>query len=396
MIIKVLRKFKYMCLSIIGVMKVFLDNIFSLLFWVRVVSKLIYPQFNIDRILSFFISKTNLRVKQHGGLLLNEQIEKYTGKYLTKEQLHDEEYMKLLLIDITKCFVLYSLTVREYFNFELRDKNHEQRKAYLSLELKDNTVIRTLGSDWYRKYLLLKDKNLFYKEASKWFKRDACKIEDKNDYENFEQFARGKSRFIAKPSQGSHGWGTQIINMSDYKTCKEVFDYLLSTKTKWIVEELIAQDTRMKAWNESSVNTLRIPSIQLSDGKFVIFYPYLRMGRKGSIVDNAGSGNPYAAIDAQTGIVCTDGMDEYGHHFTEHPDSKITFKGFQIPDWEEMKKVCQEIHSRVLSEHKYIGFDFAFSEKGWVVVEANWGTFTAQQSLIGKGIKDEFMKLMKS
>ena len=46
-------------------------------------------------------------------------------------------------------------------------------------------------------------------------------------------------------------------------------------------------------------------------------------------------------------------------------------------------------------QHKYVGFDFALTDEGWVVVEGNWGNFPHQVCL-GKGIRKEFEQLMNS
>lgn len=357
--------------------------------------RMLYPQINIDLFVNLYVKKTKLNVLTHGNLILGEQIDKYTHKYFKADLLNDKEFMSKVVMDISKCFLLYDMTVREYFNFDIANKNHNQRKEFLTLKLKDEEVIKSLGKEWHKYFFVLKDKNIFYNKAKKWFKRSACKIENESDLSAFSNFADIHKVFIAKPSQGSHGWGAKIINMEEYNnSVATAFKSLLETGTSWIVEELIQQDEMMSQWNESSVNTLRIPSILTSKGSHYIFYPYFRVGRKGSIVDNAGSGNPYALIDSGTGIICTDGMDEYGSKFVEHPDSHIPFKGFQIPQWGELMTLCEEIHKTVLADHRYVGFDFALSKKGWVVVEANWGTFTAQQSLLGRGIKNEFLTYM--
>lgn len=41
---------------------------------------------------------------------------------------------------------------------------------------------------------------------------------------------------------------------------------------------------------------------------------------------------------------------------------------------------------------KYIGWDFALTERGWVLIEGNWGQYVAQQSALGKGLRTEFDK----
>jgi hypothetical protein len=141
------------------------------------------------------------------------------------------------------------------------------------------------------------------------------------------------------------------------------------------------------------VNTVRVPSIW-NGSEALIFYPVLRTGRKGNVVDNAGSGGTFALVDANTGTVITDGYDELGHHFVKHPDSQVVYKGYQIPEWESLKEAVNKVHSTMPKEFKYVGWDFTLSNKGWCVIEANWGDFIMQQKTLARGLYKEFKKAL--
>lgn len=78
----------------------------------------------------------------------------------------------------------------------------------------------------------------------------------------------------------------------------------------------------MAALNESSCNTVRYLSFLNKSGFFAIT-PFLRTGRKGSVVDNAGAGGIFANVDVKTGVVYTNGIDELGNEYECHPDSGI-------------------------------------------------------------------------
>ena len=79
----------------------------------------------------------------------------------------------------------------------------------------------------------------------------------------------------------------------------------------------------------------------------------------------------------------------------KHPNSGMKFKGWQVPLWEDLLKTASDLHQSLPPKHKYIGFDFALTPKGWVVVEGNWGNFP-HQVCVHHGIRVEFEKLMKS
>lgn len=143
------------------------------------------------------------------------------------------------------------------------------------------------------------------------------------------------------------------------------------------MEEVIRQHERLAMWNDSCVNTVRINSF-LNNDKFDILCPFIRTGRKGSIVDNGGQGGIFACIDKETGKICTDGMDEKANTYTNHPDSGIKYKRWQIPYWLELVELAEKCH-RNMPRHSYISWDFALTDNGWVLIEGNWGEFVCQQ-----------------
>lgn len=119
--------------------------------------------------------------------------------------------------------------------------------------------------------------------------------------------------------------------------------------------------------------------------------PCLRVGRKGQITDNAGNGGILACIHPKDGIVYTDGADEYGRFFSIHPDSKIRFKGWQVPRWDELRALVRDIHTTTMKHHTYIAWDFALTERGWDLIEGNWGQNITQYA-DQKEIKRQFLE----
>ncbi|ADL25228.1 conserved domain protein [Fibrobacter succinogenes subsp. succinogenes S85] len=306
---------------------------------------------------------------------------------MSKEQLDDSAYRKSVIRDIILSYRKYGMTANEYFSYGFPKKNAYERNKYISRMRKDKLCMEAIGKNWKDALAQLKDKNIFYSIAGQFFKRKACKVDSEDDRSNFKLFCQGLDRFIAKPSKGACGKGVEIISLLE-KSADEVFDYLRSNGS-YIVEELVKQDARMAEWNESSVNTIRYFSFR-KGSDFSTMVSVLRVGRKGSVVDNAGCGGVFAAIDSNTGIIITDGHDELGRVFKEHPESNKVFKGYKIPEWESLKKFAQEVHKSLPECHKYIGFDFALSTQGWVLIEGNWGDIIMPQISLGRGFYDEF------
>ena len=76
------------------------------------------------------------------------------------------------------------------------------------------------------------------------------------------------------------------------------------------------------------------------------------------------------------------------------PDSQLPFKGYQIPEWEALLKLAEEIHRTKMPNYPYIGWDFALTPKGWVLIEGNWGEMSMPQIEFGKGLYKEFADLL--
>lgn len=150
-----------------------------------------------------------------------------------------------------------------------------------------------------------------------------------------------------------------MVDTTSFQTIEEIYEDLSNSAT-WIVEELISQNKEISTFNESSVNTVRFPSFRHGN-KVVAARPCMRFGRKGAVVDNAGQTGIFVSVDIETGEIITDAFDEYGHRYTEHPDSKKVFKGFRIPQWGELIEVARKLHLSLPENQVYVAFDFALS-----------------------------------
>ena len=62
--------------------------------------------------------------------------------------------------------------------------------------------------------------------------------------------------------------------------------------------------------------------------------------------------------------------------------------------WEELIAIAEDIFKQCLSEHTYVGFDFALTDKGWCLIEGNWGQFVGQY-IERRGVKKEFLDFIK-
>lgn len=316
-----------------------------------------------------------------GNIFVNKAVCEFYAKEC------DSRYLTLKK-DIKKSYIKYLAKPSEYFLFDFENKTPRQRKEYLTDIQKDVYCEKYDGIVNFNK---LSDKFFFYEKMKKFYHRDACLISKPSDKTSFFSFVSKHPSFIAKLNSGSFGRNTMIINTQD-RCMDEIFNNLLNAGS-WIVEDIIHQVPEMAKFNDSSVNSVRVPTF-MCNGEVVVFGTFMRTGRSGSIVDNAGSGGIFFRIDEKSGVCISDGYAENGFRYKTHPDSGIEFKGFQVPKWDEVLLLAKKCH-RTLPDHKYIGWDFALTENGWILIEGNWGQFLCQQVSGEEPMKKDFVSLIK-
>lgn len=331
-----------------------------------------------------------LKNKIESERVLKDSIPVAMEKFLPEEERSNPQMRKFIANDILKCFRKYHSNANEYFLFGFRGQNHEYRNSFVTDLVKDNTLLNVIGGKVF--FSELKDKYNFYKLTSKYFNRDVMFVNPKEgDLQSFKLFAQKHPVLFVKENASSLGRGVSSHHVASEKEAEDLYNSLKESGGDWMIEEKIVQVPEMAQWNESSVNTVRLPSI-LNNGEWTPIGPFLRTGRKGAVVDNAGAGGVFAVINPETGVVITDGIDEDGKYYAQHPDSGIAYKGWQVPHWKELLSLAEEIQ-RSIPQHKYVGWDFALTDKGWTLIEGNWGQLVSQYN-DHIGLKWQFFDLL--
>ncbi len=307
--------------------------------------------------------------------------------FLSADECQDAKKCQRLMNDAVDCYLLYKATPHEYFLFDFAHKSSKERELYLTNIDKNNRLDISRMQETVNKALT-------YQALKPYFKRSAVAVEGPGDREAFLELADRASRLFVKPLYGSLGRSVSILELHGREEAEQAFETLLAEQEKWQVEECIRQADCMAAWNPDAVNTVRIPSF-LINHDIHLLRPLFRTGTKGSLSDNGGSGGIVSDIDIATGHLTTDGMDNSGHFYSKHPDTGLTYKGFAVPEWDALKTMAAEIHRR-LPHFRYLAFDFAYTDAGWVLVEANGkGGLSSTQVLKGP-VKAEFLRYIEA
>lgn len=271
---------------------------------------------------------------------------------------------KMLRRDIIYSLHRFGVNFVEYFVYEFYNKNHIGRSALNNLriqygycELVNDPSIRDIFEDKVKTFLNFKS----------YYKRDAIAVQTVDDKADFEAFLHKHKTFIYKPLRGVCGKGVKIYK--DFDLNIELFLNQSLKDGPFIIEELIEQAPEMAALHKESINTVRITTFTI--GKNVtIFGAALRMGIGNSVVDNAGSGGIYCHINYEQGFVDTNAKDYLGNEYSYHPDTNVRMIGFNIPQWQDLLDVAKSV-ALVIQGATVISWDFAYSKKGWVLLEGN-------------------------
>lgn len=304
----------------------------------------------------------------------------------------DQQVLNNLVEDIENSKIKYGfLKYDEYFLYHFYKMPEDKRNTFIGMEYYNRIIIDAVrplkGS-----YPTLKDKFKTYEFLKPYFKRQIIEINDFSDYNKFIDFIQNNKSFIVKEKERSLGANVSKININEATSVRNTFLRLLQYGG-CICEEWLNQSQEFAQFNSTSVNTIRF--VTLYDGnKFYKVFALLRTGRNGSIVDNAAQGGLFAEIDVNSGKVISNGCSEKDLKIYEcHPDSGKKYKGFQVPCWEELVCIAEELHKKCYPL-KIVGWDFTLTEKGWVLIEGNNKPDVimmqvAHYSEFGNGLKNE-------
>ena len=240
---------------------------------------------------------------------------------------------------------------------------------------------------------LLCNKYSTYERFKDYYQREVCYVtgDQGNDRKEFISFARKNARIVVKPIDANKGYGVRMIDVQKLSD-GELEGVLKGYPDGAVAESLIVQIDALGAFHPRSVNTVRMNTIRYDD-EVEVKWPCLRIGQGESVVDNAGAGGVFAAIDEHTGI--TLGVaDEKGNCYTHHPDSGLPLVGFQIPEWEKACDMVKQL-AKMIPENRFTGWDLALTDMGWLLVEGNYMPLIIWQIAARKGIRPSFEAMKK-
>lgn len=269
-----------------------------------------------------------------------------------------------IYIDMIMSLIKFGASEENYEQYHFWEHDDKYRDSFITWR-RNLSIMHKFCTPESKELFL--DKVVWNKRFAKYVKRDwlYCKTASLDDIENF---LKKHESIIIKKIDGACG-----VGVKKYNTKKILADNDQLSKLKGeniILEEIAVNAECLRQFSPSSLNTLRFVTCIDHSGIPHIIATVFRMGNGKSLTDNFLTGGIACYIDPETGVVITVGINAEGKVFESHPFSHKTFKGFQIPQWEEAKKLVLTLAMEV-PEARFVGWDVVLTEKGFDILEGN-------------------------
>ena len=293
------------------------------------------------------------------------------------------------LIDIALCTIVYGATISDYFIFRFYEKKHFARKQFMTARDKNRFYAAMNNVETRGK---IQNKDIFNEKYAKYLKRNSIAIPDCGE-DAFASFLNIHKTVFIKPIATGGGEGILKLATNTVEDAGMLFKEL-SNKGKYVAEAGIVQHPQMAALHPESVNSLRISTY--FDGETVrILFALLRCGTGDCYMDNHMMGGIVMIVDTETGKVASLASCKKELNLVKHPNTGIFLPGFQIPHWEKVVDMIEQV-ARSVHDIRYIGWDVAILDDDVCLIEANpSGDFNLFQEPMQKGCKAEMNNYIK-
>lgn len=197
-------------------------------------------------------------------------------------------------------------------------------------------------------------------------------VEESKVLKVLERYAKANNShtFILKPTGGFGGIGVRKIELSRIND-SDIRSILNATSRCFVCQEMIKQSSLTAVFNDSSLNTFRINTLNLN-GNITSTNVLFRHGRDGAIVDNGGSGGICCGVDNSgrfTGLA----YDAMLNRYSSSP-SGISYGNVVIHEVSQIVSYAINAHRTYLPMMGHAAWDFGIDESNKpVFIEVNLG-----------------------
>lgn len=175
---------------------------------------------------------------------------------------------------------------------------------------------------------------------------------------------------IIKPSVGGCvGNGVRRFLLDSKMKDEDIIAIIHEYGSDYIVQERVKQSEQLSIFNETSLNTIRVCTLNMN-GVTSVVNTMFRHGRNGAIVDNGGSGGICCGINQQgqfNGIAIDSKLNKY-----ENTILGTRYSEASIPHVSKICEVAIASHQWYLPMIGFAGWDFALDENNNpILIEVN-------------------------
>lgn len=154
--------------------------------------------------------------------------------------------------------------------------------------------------------------------------------------------------------------------------------FLESYRKNFCLQEAVEQHDFMNKFCPTAVNTIRLCLYRsVKDEKPRVTASIMRIGRNGSVVDNATGGGKFVGVNVATGEMGKVVLDHQGNKENVWNGVDFSQNTFIIPYWKDVIAFAECVGTRI-PHHRLIALDIALNKDGKpILIEFNieWFTF---------------------
>lgn len=193
------------------------------------------------------------------------------------------------------------------------------------------------------------------------------------------------NRIVVKPSVGSSsGKGVLFFEKSGNKFIggedgeQELSISFLDKiyKENYVIQKAVRQSAYISQFSSTSVNTLRIQVYRsVKTGEVHVLNMIIRIGKEGSLLDNAHAGGCFVGIDINSGKLDNKVLNQYGVQFDTFNNIDFKNNTYIIPNFENVKKFAQKV-GECITHQNIIALDVILDENNQpMLIEYNIDAF---------------------
>ncbi|WP_193747196.1 sugar-transfer associated ATP-grasp domain-containing protein [Algibacter lectus] len=174
-----------------------------------------------------------------------------------------------------------------------------------------------------------------------------------------------------KPTLGEGGQGCFLLKKENLESqIESIYPDLISNS--YVHQAYVDQHDTINGIFSNSVNTIRIDTYIDTNNEARVLSALMRFGMGNTFTDNTHTGGFYVSLNLQSGKLQGVGRQdivEGGKIITEHPDTKVTLNGFQIPFYKEAFQLAIKASNAL--PNRIVGWDVAITNQGPILLEGN-------------------------